>query len=237
MVDVNTSDNDMANAASDNTPAAPLPVEGVGKEKVEALVNIARPQVIMEEVDFGFRKDELGNKRPTVTLNIPFVTVDGLAAGLADEKIQQYLLDIVNADIVKNARAQVSDETKPVNSQAELDISKLTLEFLANMPAAERRGGGIAKETWEAFGKDYLAIMPALLDKPEENIQNAVTLFLKKFQPVKTNKNVLKLLRDYLALWFANTQNAEEFAECYSFLDNKAETLLAADEASLLANL
>lgn len=220
-----------------NEAAPPIPVEGINADKVSGLFNVARPQAKMTETSFSFRTDPMGNKRPTLKLNIPLPTVDGLVEALSDEKMQEFLLDIVAAEIQKAARSQVSDESKPVNSQAELDLSKLTLSYLANLPAAERRGGGIAKETWEAFAGDYVAIMPALLDKPLDNVQNAATLLLKKFQPVKTNKKVIGLLKEYLALWFANTQNAEEFADCYAFLDNKADSLLAADEASLLANL
>lgn len=215
-----------------------LPVTGVNAETVAAnLINIARPLAKMQEFNFAFRKDDLGEKRPSIRLNLPVPTADGIAAALSDEKQMQFILDVVAAEIQKAARTQVADETKPVNSQEELDLNKLTLDFIANMPKAERTGGGISKETWEAFGKDYMAIMPGILGKEEEKVQNAVTLYIKKFQPVKTNKAVLKQLKGYLALWASSTQALEEFGDCFEFLDNKIDSLLTADETALLANL
>ena len=105
------------------------------------------------------------------------------------------------------------------------------------MPKAERTGGGISKEVWEAFGKDYVSVMPGVTGKSADQVGNACKLLLAKFQPVKTNKKVISFLKEQLALYFSSTQNAEEFQECYEFLDSKAESLLKADEASLLANL
>lgn len=191
----------------------------------------------MEKQKFFFKKNDLGEKRPTIELELPRVTIHGLVAALQDQKQQDFILQLVNDAIYVAARIQVGDDEKPVNTQEELDISKLSLEFLANQPAAERRGGGIAKEIWEAFGKDYLAVMPALTNKSPEALGNAVKIFLAKFQPVKTNKPVLTFLKGQLALWANNTQNLEEFAECFEFLDNKATTFLSTDDATLLANL
>ena len=198
---------------------------------------VARPLTIMTEVSYFFKKDKLGVKRDTVKLNIPFVTIDGLVEALSDEKQQAYLLSIINDSIYQAGKWQVGDENKPVNKQEELDLSKLTLEALANMPPSERRGGGIAKEVWEEFGKDYAAVMQPLTGKTTDQIDNAVALLLKKFQPVKSNKRVLAHLKSQLNMWFAATQAAEDFKECFEFLDAKAQTFLDADEAALLVNL
>jgi hypothetical protein len=199
--------------------------------------NIPRPLTELTDVNYFFKKDKLGNKRETVSLKIPYLTIDGLIEALQDEKQQAFILATVNDQIYNAGRWQVGDENKPVNKQDELDMSKMTLKFLAEMEPTERRGGGIAKEVWEAFGADYAAVMQPLTGKTQENIDNAVALLLKKFQPVKSSKKVVQFLKDQLSLWFQNTQNAEEFQECYEFLDKKAETLLQADEAALLASL
>lgn len=200
-------------------------------------INAARPDTVDTEVNYFFKKDKLGVKRDTVALHLPYLTIDGLIEALSDEKQQRFILDTINATIYDAGRWQVGDEAKPVNKQEELDLSKLTLKYLAEMEPAERRGGGIAKEVWEAFGLDYATVMQPLTGKSEEHIQNAVALLLKKFQPVKSNKKVIEFLKGQLALWFTNTKNQEEFQECYQFLDGKANTFMSADEAALLANL
>lgn len=225
------------NNVAENTAGS---VVGTGAEElVKVHLNIPSPTVFMVENSFHFKKDDLGNKRPTLKLSYPVPTLEGVIKALEDDKQRQYVLDILAAEVYKAVRSQLTndDGAPAVNTQEELDLSKLTLEYLANVPAAERRGGGISKETWEAFGKDYLAVMPAVQGKTAEQVSNAVKIFLAKFQPIKTNKQILKVMREYLALWASNTQNLEEFADCYEFLDKKVETLLAADETALLANL
>ena len=199
--------------------------------------NVARPLIVHTATKFFFKKDKVGNKRPTIELNVPYLTVDGLIHALKDEKQVALILEVVNGEIYKAVRAQVGDEDRPVNSQEELDVSKLTLEFLANQPAAERRGGGISAEVWEEWAKDYIAVMPGASGKDVDKVTNAATIMVKKFQPVKTQKKIIAYLREQLALWLTTSPNAEDFTECYEFLDKKAEALLSADEAALLANL
>lgn len=186
---------------------------------------------------FHFKKDKLGVKRETIALDLNYPTLDGVINALSDPKQAEFIIDVLSDEIYKAARLQVGDETKPVSKQEELDESKLTLEFLANQPKAERTGGGISKEIWEEFSKDYLEVMPAATGKTADQVSNAAKLLLAKFQPVKTNKKVIAFLQEQLALWFSSTPNAEDYQECYEFLNEKAKTLLDADEASLLANL
>lgn len=210
---------------------------GKGSDAINKLLHMPHPHVQMKETKFTFRKDKLGNKRAPITLYLPTPTIDGLAEALQDERQQNYVLSLLYDDIYKAARAQVDSEEKPVNEQSELNLEVLTLKHLAYLPPAERRGGGIAKEVWEAFEKDYNAVMPTLTGKEPERIANAATILGKKFQPVKTQKKIITFLREQLALWFSNSPNAEEYQEVYEFLDNKADELLKTDEAKLLENL
>lgn len=193
---------------------------------------------ILKSQKFIFRKDRvLGEKRATVELAIPIPTAEALLEALSDEKQQAYLLELVANDIIANARLQVGDDKKPVNKQEELDYSKLSIAYIANLPPAERRGGGISKEVWEDFFSDYVAIMPAILGKPVENVENAGKLFVARLQPVKTQKKILKVLGDYLNLWFTSTKQQEELAEVYEFLSEKVKDFMSRDEAELLVNL
>jgi len=186
---------------------------------------------------FSFKKDELGNKRPTVELQLPKPTFDGILAAMENEKQTQYIIDCVFADQVSQAKEQVGHETKPVNTQEELDISKLTIDAIANLPPSERRGAGISKETWKQFAEDYIAIMPALQGKSIENVTNAAKIFVARMQPCKTNKAVLSRLKDYMNLYFQKTSLQEDMQEVYTFLSGKIEDFLKLDDATLLQNL
>jgi hypothetical protein len=227
-------------AMTEAAPAAtvePTAVVGKNVEKVIDKLLGDNPLAVLKTDKFHFKKDELGNKRPTIELKYPVPTIDGVIAALQDQKQAKFILETLAAESYKAARQQVGAETNPVNSQEELDLSQLTLEFLANLPEAERRGGGIGKEVWEAFGKDYLEVMPGVTGKSAEQIGNAVKLLLAKLQPVKTNKKVLAFLKEQLALYIRTTENGEEYAECVEFLMGKCDALMAADEAALLSNL
>ena len=220
-------------------------------EHLNRLAGLPHPVVQNHEVLFSFKKprkgpdgkeptDEVGQPivaRPSFKMNIPVPTFEGLIKALENEKTQEYILDII-ADAVKGAaRAQVDDETKPVNRQEDLRLDQLTLEYLANVPKTERRGAGIPKEVWAEWEKDYISVMLSATGKEADKIGNAAKLFLSRLQPIKTNKKVLQFLAGQLDIWMENTQNSEEFADVYEFLRKKTDEFLNADEASLLANL
>lgn len=223
------------------------------------------PGTIFRPTKFHFKKDELGNKRPTVELLLPVPTWEGFAAlATSDEQLKNEKGEVVTqkvdgkdvpvtvgekvralvqemlADLVAGqAREQVGDEKNPVNKQDELNLNKLSLAYIAALPPAERRGGGISKETWEGFFKNYVEVMVAATGKKKEQVENAAKLFVSRLQPVKTQKKILAFLKEQLALWFssAGQEAQEEFAEVYEFLGNKIDEFSKRDEAELLANL
>lgn len=195
------------------------------------------PNVVFKESSFFFKTDkELGIKRDTVTLALPFPTAEGILNIVSNGGKELDLLLEAAADVVLLQARELVNADENI-TQDTIDLSKLSWNYIANMPKAARRGGGIAQEVWEEFSKDYIAIMPAITGKKLENVQNAAKLFLAKFNPCKTNKKVLAVLKAQLSLWYTNTKQAEEFKAVFEFLDGKAETLLKADDAALLDTL
>jgi len=198
-------------------------------------------KVDIKETKFFFRKvkDEatgLESKRPTVELSIPVPSVEGIIAIIeAGGKGLDLLLEACAEVVITQAREIVNADEKI--SQESLDLSKLSWEHIANLPKAERRGGGISKDVWEEFAKDYVAVMPQATGKSVEQVTNASKILLTKFSQVKTNKPVLDMLKGQLAIYLNASQQAETYAECVQFLTEKADTLLKMDDAALLANL
>lgn len=208
----------------------------VEKAPIHANVNV-NENVTSREVKFHFKKNELGDRRPTVELTIPVLSYAGVINVLekGSPKEIDMLLEAVAEVVVSQARSFVNDQEDI--SQENFPFDKLTWEFIANMPKAERRGGGISKEIWEEFGKDYATVMPGVTGKTAEHVGNAVKLYLTKFTSIKSNKPVLNKLKDQLGIYIEHTQNGEDFAQCVEFLLNKVEVLLKADDSSLLENL
>ena len=193
-------------------------------------------KVDVKEYKFHFKKDELGNKRETIELKLPVPSVEGLVAILeAGGKQLEMLLTSVGDVISAQARSILNENV--AMTAAQFPTEQTTWEFIANMPDAEKRGRGIPKEVWEEFAADYLSVMPGITGKTEEQISLAAKLFLNKFQSVKSNKPVLKKLKEQLAVYTNGSPNAENFYDCVKFLDEKADALLVADEAAMLANL
>jgi hypothetical protein len=191
-----------------------------------------------KEVKFNFRKNvELGTKRPSVTLALKVLTLEGLVDILegGDEKEIALVLETLQAPILAEARNQV-DENESINSDT-IDHVKLTWNFISRLEPAARRGGGIPKETWEAFVADYIEVMPAITGKTADQVTRAASLLGSKLSSVKGNKPVLGFLRQALDLYFTATNKTEEFVECYEFLVNKADSLLKASDEELLKNL
>jgi len=175
-------------------------------------------------------------KRPTVELELAVPSVEGLVKIITEGgKGLELLLDAAAEVIISAARTIVND--KEDVSQETFPFDKISWEYIANLPKAERRGGGISKETWEAFSDDYVAVMPSVTGKTAEQVGNAAKILMNKFNLVKTNKPVLKLLKEQLAIYTNSSPNAETYQECIEFLLNKADALLQMDEAQLLANL
>jgi hypothetical protein len=179
---------------------------------------------------------EVETKRPSVELELPLLSVEGIVKEFeAGGKRLELIVEAIREVQIQRAREIVS-EREDINAE-NFPYDQLNWEVIANLPKAERRGGGIAKEQWEEFGKDYIAVMPGATGKSLEQVTNASKILLNKFQQIKTNKVVLQLLKDQLAIYAANAPKAEEFSDCISFLADKADTFLKMDDAALLANL
>jgi hypothetical protein len=189
-------------------------------------------------IKFNFRKvkDEttgLESKRPTVELDLPLLSVEGIVKVFeAGGKQLELLVEAVREVQISRAREIISE--KEDISAENFPYDQLSWGVIANLPKAERRGGGIPKETWEEFAKDYVAVMPAVTGKSVEQIGNAAKILLNKFQQVKTNKPVLKLLKDQIAIYAAQSPNAENYSDCIAFLADKADTFINMDDAACL---
>lgn len=244
---------DTGAAETPATPVAPVVLTAEEQAKATAAKEAAKEElhtaiklkfnnlVDIKETNFHFRKvtDEktkIVTKRPTISLPIPVPSAEGIVEIFnAGGKGLELLMEAVAAVVLDQAREYIN-EHDPVN-EANFPFEKMSWEVIANLPKAERRGGGISKEVWEEFAKDYVEVMPAVTGKTKEQVELAAKVFVMKFAGATTNKPVLKVLQGQLAMYAANTTQGEQFAACIEFLSDKLEKLLSTDETNLLLAL
>jgi hypothetical protein len=197
--------------------------------------------VNVKPVMFNFKKSKdkdtnIETVRKPVQLAVPYPSVQGVMAILeAGGKGLELLLEAMENVVNTNAREILYEDV--TLTAASFPVDKLAWEFIANIPKVQRRGGGIPKDTWDAFCQDYCEVMPAAAGKTPEQCANAAKILGQKLQPVKTNEAVIQLLVQQLAIYAEATPNLEEFSDCVEFLLAKAEAFMNVSEEELLANL
>jgi hypothetical protein len=196
----------------------------------------AAPAVSLVEMKFRFKKDKMGNQRPTVELkNVPVPNENYVITILEKGGKELKLLMEVMASTVRSAAAAIVSDDEKITAD-NFPMEKVSWEAIANQERAER--ATISQETWEAFAKEYLEIMPALTNKTPEQLGNAIQVYLKKFAIIKTNKKVLEKLKEQLTIFVENTKNGEDFADIIELLQGKLELYLNSNDVELLvANL
>ena len=198
-------------------------------------------KVDVKPTKFNFKKTKdkdtgVETVREAVTLAIAYPSIEGILAILeAGGKQLELLVDAVESVITQTARDIIADDIS-LNA-SNFPIEKITWEAIANMPKAQRRGGGIPKEVWEEFAQDYCEVMPAASGRKLEQVANMSKILLNKLSNVKTNEAVLQLVIEQLSIYAENSPNFEEYAECVEFLLNKADLFLNLSDEELLANL
>lgn len=243
-----------------DTPQVPkVDIKALGA-RIQANYNF---KVDVKPVTFHFKgvKDEttgISTKRDSIELALPYPSVQGIVdilEGSNDTEVQkdkdgkdvvveinknhdkqmELLMEAVEAVITTNARALIAEDTEVTAEN--LDVEKLSWLAIALQPKTTRTGGGIPKEVWEAFVEDYVAVMPEVTGKKLLAIQNAGKILLNKFAAIKTNKPVLGMLVDQLAIYMENSPDAEVYAPNVEFLVKKADELINITDEQLLAAL
>jgi signal recognition particle subunit SEC65 len=222
-----------------------IQVENPTADEMKALIESIKInydfEVEVREVAYNFKKSTdkdtgIVTERKPVVLAMPYPSVQGIVAILEEGGKPLELLIEATEAVVNSAVRDILNEDLEVNAQT-FPYEKISWNAIAALPRAQRRGGGIPKETWEDFAKDYMECMPELTGKSIEQVTNAVKILTARLAPVKTNELVLNLMVEYLGIYAEGSPNASEFTEVIEFLTNKADTLLNVTEEDLLKNL
>lgn len=209
---------------TDQTPTSAAPITANFDNTVD-----------VKDFSFFFKKDKLGNKRPSVELKLPVPSVEGIVAILEKGGKELELLQDAMYDVIRSQAASIVSDDEKI-TQANFPVASVLWAAIANMPKADRRSSAIDASVWEAFAKDYIEVMPSVTGKSVEAVTNATVVYLKKFSIVKTNKDVLAKLKDQLALYVEHSKNADQFTEILDLLISKADSFLAANDIEMLTS-
>jgi hypothetical protein len=210
---------------------------------------------VTKTLKFNFKsraiRDEAGNllgktkKQPSLEVGIPLPSAEEVSEALQDPASKEYtlIMDAIARLFVDGAREQFDDviesfgddDTKTIAADV-LDYSKLTLEYIANLPATQRGATALSEEDWEALFQDYLVVMVAATGKTADKINNHINLF-KKPTKAKANKEVLGVLVDQLDIYMASSGNIEETGLAASRIRDKYQRWIDAPEATMNLDL
>lgn len=175
--------------------------------------------------------------RAAVEVDVKFLTVEDLATILtgSDEKAKELLVSQANQVVVDAVRAQLDEQDNHVEIDvSKLDLSKADFAYMANLPPAQRTGGGIPSETWDAWATDYVATLVRVAGKTEAVASNSATIFRTNLKEYRFSPEWLKALQGNLQTWFTSSTEAAEFVTIYERLNTRLEGYLK--DATAVAN-
>jgi len=236
-----TTTNVTESGVTQNVIAAPNPTKEEMEELLADLKVNYDAAVDTKQVQFNFKKSTdkttgIETVRNAVQLAMPYPSIEGIVAILEAGGKQLELLQEAIEKVINDAARELLYEDVTLTAGT-FPVAKVSWDAISQQPKAQRRGGGIPKETWEGFAQDYVDVMPSVTGKTIEQIANAAKILMGKLAQVKTNEPVLQLLVGQLAVYADNSPNVAEFQECIEFLLTKAETFLNVSDEELLANL
>lgn len=175
--------------------------------------------------------------RKPVEVDIKFLTEEDLATILtgSDSKAKDLLIAQANQVIGDAVRAQLDEQDNHVEIDVtKIDLSKADFSYIANLPPAQRTGGGIPSETWDAWTADYTATMIRAAGKSEAQASNAAAIFRSNLKEYRFSPEWLQNLQGNLQTWFTNSTEAGEYVAIYERLNSRLEGYLK--DASAVAS-
>lgn len=172
---------------------------------------------------------------------IPQYTNDGiLELAASNEKVRDFLRDLVNDAIATHARYQVTADENPVNSDAELDRTKLDLLFIAHLTKEERASASstVSKEQLADFAADFKVAMQAIGGMNESFWEVIGEVLRRRYTAeAKAQVKFMTKIQGYVRAYAASAPNAEQHAEVIAYLDSRATEIMTKEDENSLAAL
>jgi hypothetical protein len=179
-------------------------------------------------------------KKKTVEIVCPLLTLDDvvdiLNAGEAGKMTpeQELLIDTLNTVVTDAVRAKLT--AQPDTEEANVGIIQLdecTFSYVANQPKATR-SRALSDEAWAGFADIYLAVMPEVVGKRQEVIQNHVNLFKDGMKQIGKDFGKLNSLKASFDAFTSEATYVSGNEAVVNYVSGRFTTLLKAFEKAEL---
>jgi hypothetical protein len=190
-----------------------------------------------------------GAKHPDVKIVIPAASVEEVIVflsapdGTAEAKIRDMIMDSLFETQVAAGRRQINEflenNADKQFSATDMDLSRLTLQSIAETPKAQRGSWAPGEEDFKAFNESYTAVLVHKVNYDPKKTKTHCDHWKTGMAKVKSNKPVVAKLKDFLVLYAGNVEEAEmeENSQTYDWLMNRANKYLKAEEKDYAAAL
>ncbi len=217
------------------------------------------PDVVVKDDDGKEISRSKGEKHPDVTAVLPVPTVEEVVTYLAYSgetetqgegkdakqvptgraKIAAYIMDLLN-DAVKDAgKMQINEflekneaDPKARFSATMFDLTKLTLEFIANLPKGQRGAWAPSDEELKDFSTNYTNVMVHEVNYDPKKVKVHVDQIVKGFAKIKADKIAVAKMKEFLTVWASKVteETMGEHEAVFTWLNNRADKYLKAEE-------
>lgn len=187
-----------------------------------------------------------GTKHPDVKVVVPMASIEDvinyLAApdGTKEAKVRDYIMELLSDGVFAAGRRQINEffEANPEKQFAttDMDLSKLTLQSIAEMPKGQRGSWTPDDDDFKSFNESYTNVLVHKTQYDPKKTKTHTDHWKQGMSKVKTNKPVVAKLKDFLTLYAANAEEAdlEENKQTYDWLVARAKKYLEAVEKNHL---
>lgn len=189
-----------------------------------------------------------GSKHPDVLVAIPMPSNEELITyiaspdGTPEARVGDFIRDSVWDAIFVAGRGQINEWLESNAGQTfkadNLDLSKLSITAIANMPKGSRGAWAPSDDDLKEFNDLYKEVM-LRINYPAEKVKVHLTHWKAGMSKVKNNKPVVGKLQELLTAFAANCTEDElaDVEQTYTWLDNRATKYLKAEDKNTVEAL
>jgi hypothetical protein len=221
-------------------PLVPVPgeIDGVVYREVEMKFKAPQKRLVEQAVKNG---ETPPIQRPSFSISIPQYPADAIIALMNENpKVRDFVTSTVNAVVFDEARAQVVSDENPVNDDANLDKSKLTLIYISSLDADQRASRvEIDKDQLAAFATLFEKAMPAINGISSQGAKLVAQACKTRLAAWKQKPEVLKQVKELLRVFAGGISEADldPLTPVLEYLDSQCNKYIEKPEIDKLEAL